>query len=421
MVPALALPTPNVPAVIFVKVAAGTKNPTAPPLRLIWVAATLGTRLTCPVPAFIAPVAFRFTDPAVTFIVVLVLDTVIVLLTLTMPVPFALRFTPAAPDKFCATVMLPLAAVVVRTVSPEEFIAVFVVMALLFETTSPPNVDPPDDRVKVEAVVLVIPTAPVLFRVKLGVAVLIIASPIAPDTELSDMDVVPDNVPAACDIVPELLADTTMFVPLPALLLNTIEPLLAVVVKVKAPVAVNVVRAVILLLFETLRLANEPAVDKLRAPLFTTVAAPVVPKVKAGVTVLAVMAPPVEDSDTDVVPVMEPVVSVIAPVEPAVIVTVAPLITLVPSTTLVAVEVLNDKTPLDVREPDVVKVLLSATVKLLKVPAAESVAAPWLLTLALPVVLRLSAGVAVVTVPPPMLPDPEEMLTTPVPVTTPAA
>jgi len=146
-------------------------------------------------------------------------------------------------------------------------------------------------------------------------------------------------------------------------------------------------------------------------------------KDKLGVAVLTVMLPaPVDVKLVDVVPLMEPVVVVIVPEPLAERVTVPPLIVLAPIAMKPLLPLVDkDSAPDALRLDATVKLLLSNTVKLVKVDPDDSVAAPMFEMTALPVVLTVNAdvdvriGFAFV----PMVPEPELRLTEVEPETTP--
>ena len=116
------------------------------------------------------------------------------------PETLALKFTivpPALPPR----AMPPLLAVAANEKDPPEVIGVVVAMLLSLETEKLVKVSPP------EATLSAYPefttdTPPVVFTVKIGVKVS--TSPIVPDPELSDIDVVPVKVPAVGAIAPSL-------------------------------------------------------------------------------------------------------------------------------------------------------------------------------------------------------------------------
>lgn len=210
--------------------------------------------------------------------------------------------------------------------------SVVVVIASSFVTDRLVNVSPLEARLNAPAPELPTVTAPVVFKVKLGVDVAKPPSPISPEPELTDRDVVPDKVPAVCVTAPDPLADNVTIVP-PALAPKVMPPLLAVAVSDKAPADSSefVAVVVILLLFDTEKLVNvsPPEVRLNGCPLLITVALPVVFKVKLGVDVARLpILPDPELNDTDVVPVIVAPPDVIAPDPLAIKLTVPPLMLL---------------------------------------------------------------------------------------------
>ena len=165
---------------------------------------------------------------------------------------------------------------------------------------------PPLARFKFAAVVLETETFPVEFSVKLGVVVEI--PEMFPDVELIDTDVEPEIVAVELmlpdpKVVKLTVAPVTLFP-------SVIAPLLAVVVRARALVAVNAPVGVMLLSAEIDRLVKVPPAFKVRGPappaLFT-VTLPVVATVRLGVFVPKLpMLPDVDTRDTDVDPLRTP-------------------------------------------------------------------------------------------------------------------
>ena len=145
-----------------------------------------------------------------------------------------------------------------------------------------------------------------------------------------------------------------------------ILPLFAVVVSAVVPELARAEAVVIALSLLTDKLVNvSPPEATLTAPVFTTVALPVVFRVKLGVAVLIepiLPEPVLIDTDVDPVTVPEPV---IVPVPSAVSVTTVPL-SAAPTTIglLVAVVSINDSAPAVVTDPLVVMPPLAVSVKL---------------------------------------------------------
>ncbi len=145
-----------------------------------------------------------------------------------------------------------------------------------------------------------------------------------------------------------------------------ILPLFAVVVNAVVPELVSADVVVIVLLSLTDRLVNVPPPEaRLTAPVFTTVALPVVLSVRLGVVVLILpISPEPVLIDTDVDPVTVPA-PVIVPVPNAVSVTTVPLSAAPTAIGLfVAVVSINDSAPAVVIDPLVVMPPLAVSVKL---------------------------------------------------------
>lgn len=113
------------------------------------------------------------------------------------------------------------------------------------------NVSPPEARLSAPAPLLLTVSAPVVFTVKLGVDVAKPPSPISPDPDASDKEVVPDKVPDVCEIAPVVSADKVTTVPLALAPSAILPPPPAIVDKSKVPVAVMLPDVVRLALLET--------------------------------------------------------------------------------------------------------------------------------------------------------------------------
>ena len=108
-----------------------------------------------------------------------------------LPEPLALRLT-VVPFRLPPRAILPLLPVVDRANEPDEASAVVVVIELLSLTDKLLKVAPPEARLN--APVFVTVALPVVFNVKLGVAVAIL--PILPEPEVRATEVEPVKVPA---------------------------------------------------------------------------------------------------------------------------------------------------------------------------------------------------------------------------------
>jgi hypothetical protein len=108
------------------------------------------------------------------------------------------------------TQKLPLPAVVVKVIGPDER-ALVTVMPALSETLKLANVTAGDDKL-VSAPVFVIVACPVVFSDKLGVAVLTVKFP--PPMEVRLVDVLPFIEPVVVVIAPEPFVDSVTEAPL---------------------------------------------------------------------------------------------------------------------------------------------------------------------------------------------------------------
>lgn len=323
------------------------------------------------------------------------------------PLPLVVNISTVELTLFAPKLKAPLLAVVLRVTAPDEFSPVAAVMELLFETNRLLKVEPPCERVMADPLLVTV-ALPLVFNVKPDVTVLIL--PMLPAVELNDMDVVPVSTPVVLEIAPEPLVLTVTTVPLALLAPKAMKPLPAVVLSDRAPaefIKLAPVR-VKLLLSETDKLLNVDTPEaRVAAPVFTTVALPVVFNVKAEVAVLMLpMAPEVELKETDV-PVTIPVVEDIAPEPFELTVTTVPLTLFAPKAMkpLLAV-VVSDRGPEEIAL-ETVRLLLLDTVKLVNGPApAERARTPVLVTVAVPVVFRVRTGVVVLIAP--ILPEVED-------------
>ncbi len=137
--PEVLFPTRSLLAVTFERLEPCTLNAPAAPFKPIVVPAVFGCSVTMPFPAFIAPVVFRFTDPAVTVTSLFVAITLKPSLTFTAPAPSVTRVTPPAPLRFPpVTVMEPPFAFVVRlAVSLADTAAAIFIVLLLSSVRMP--------------------------------------------------------------------------------------------------------------------------------------------------------------------------------------------------------------------------------------------------------------------------------------------
>ena len=163
-----------------------------------------------------------------------------------MPEPLAERLT-VVPLRLPPRLILPLLLVVAKAKVPEAAIAVVVVRVLSVLTDKPVKVAPPEARLR--APVFTTVAVPVVFKVRLGVTVVIL--PILPEVEAKDIEVLPVKVPAPV-IVPEPEAVIVSTVP-EAAAPSAMAPLVPVASNDKAPVAVIVC--------DTFMLATPPAVS----------------------------------------------------------------------------------------------------------------------------------------------------------------
>lgn len=248
--------------------------------------------------------------------------------------------------------------------------------------------------------------------VKLGVDIANPPSPMSPDVEDSDMEVVPPNVPEASVIAPDPLAEIVTTVPL-APAPSAMAPFPAVVDKPRVPVAVIVPLVVksALLETETSSPVDEPdPILSVVPPEPTQVTSPVVLKVKLVVVPVSVVIAPDPDFKFNVVAVIEPPVWPIVPVPLAVNVTVVPLMLLpkliAPSLPLET----SESAPLEAKADVVVMLLSLVTDKLVNVSPDEArviAPAPELVTVTAPIVFTVKPVVDVAKPPSPMSPDPE--------------
>src|SRR6202166_3393756 len=326
-----------------------------------------------------------------------------------VPEPFAVRLAVAA-LRLNPSDMLPLFAVVVSVVVPELASADAVVIALLSVTDKLVNVSPPEARLT--APVLTTVALPVVFRVRLGVAVLIL--PMLPEPVLIDTDVEPVTVPAPV-IVPVPSAVNVTTVPLRAAP-TTIGLFVAVVsINDSAPAVVIDPLVVMPPLAVSVKLnPPEPAVDvplPVRAVVSVSVTAPAPPCVVVilGVAILpSVIFPVPLVSATDVVPVTVPADCVIVPVPFAVSVTAVPEADAPNATLPLLALVTNDRVPDAVIPPEVVRAALFETDTALPVDVPApifSAAPPVPAHVTLPVVLNVRFDVVPVSVV--MAPEPE--------------
>lgn len=307
---------------------------------------------------------------------------------------------------------------VVSATVEAEFKALAVTILLLSETDNPLKVVPV--LLRLNAPVLTTVALPVVPNVIIGVDVLIL--PILPAPEVKAMDVVPVKTPVVSVIAPVPLAVRLTIVPLAPLAPMAIVPLL-LVANVKPAVDVSAVLSVKLLSVVTDKpLKFAPPWERVigPAPLLTTMAVPVVFKVRAGVVVLTLpMFPDPELRDNDTEPVNVPVVPEIAPEPLALRATAVPLMLFAPKAmALLPAVVLKFTAPAELSAPVTVKLLESETVKEANwAPPDVKVAAPVLVTVALPVVFKVKASVVVLMGP--IAPEPLLKLTDEVPTTEP--
>jgi hypothetical protein len=206
--------------------------------------------------------------------------------------------------------MVPL-LVVVKVNAAAELSGLLKVRLLSVLTDNAANVEVPC-TVMLPAPEFTTVALPVVLSRRLGVDVLTL--PMVPEPELSDTDVVPVRVPVP-EIEPAPLALSDSSVPLIVLEPNDMPPPPAVELKLSAPAELSELFTVKAAVSETDKEANcAPPELRLAAPVFVTLAVPVVFKVNEGVVVLiAPMLPEVELSDMEVVPDKLPVVAEIAP------------------------------------------------------------------------------------------------------------
>ncbi len=173
------------------------------------------------------------------------------------------------------------------------------------------NVAPPEARSIAPAPLLLTVRAPVVFTVKLGVEVAKPPSPISPEPDVSDTDVVPVKVPADCEIVPVVSADNVTIVPLALAPREMLPPVPPVVDKPKVPVAVMLPDVVRLALLETETLSpvdDPPPILSVAPPDPAQVTSPVVLKVKLVVVPVNVVIAPDPEVKFKFVAVIEPAV-----------------------------------------------------------------------------------------------------------------
>src|SRR6202166_4046108 len=332
-----------------------------------------------------------------------------------VPEPFAVRLAVAA-LRLNPSDMLPLFAVVVSVVVPELASADAVVIALLSVTDKLVNVSPPEARLT--APVLTTVALPVVFRVRLGVAVLIL--PMLPEPVLIDTDVEPVTVPAPV-IVPVPSAVNVTTVPLRAA--PTTIGLLVAVVSINDSAPAVVIDPLVVLPPPSVSVKlnpPEPAVDvplPVSAVVSVSVTAPAPPCVVVilGVAILpSVIFPVPLVSATDVVPVTVPADCVIVPEPFAVSVTAVPEADAPSAMLPLLAFVTNDRVPDAVIAPEVLSAALFETDIALPVDVPApifSAAPPVPAHVTLPVVLNVRfdvVPVSVVMAPPlcPMVPEP---------------
>lgn len=268
--------------------------------------------------------------------------------------------------------MFPL---VVSVRSPDDVRDDVVVMLLSLVTDKLLNVAPLEASVMAPAKLFVTVTLPVVFTVNAVVDVEKSPSPISPEPDDNDIDVLPESVPPVRVIVPLVSALTVTTVP-PASAPSTISPALPPVVdKPNVPVAVIVPLVVNSALLET---ATSSPVDapgpmlSVVPPVPVQVTSPVVLKVKLLVVPVSVVIAPEPDLRFNVVAEIEPPVCPIVPEPLAVKVTVVPLM-LLPKlmAPLLPLET-SESAPLEVNAVVVVILLSFDTEKLVKVAPCDA-------------------------------------------------